>query len=942
MISRFIYRFALLIVGVWALLAVAGNALTPPLERVVADEDEPFVPSGTSTALAVQRSAAAFSQVPTDNIAYLVLARNAIIDGHDREFYNHLITALRADSAHVLELTDWLRVPATADAATSDDQHVVLARMRLAGMVGTTEAVDSINAARGIVAQLHPPEGLRVYITGAGATVMDEFEAIDRQTQVILAMTFAVLLILLLIVYRSLITAMVPLVSVFVALSLCKPVVTDLASKELISISLFSLSVSVAVAVGAGTSFAMFLIGRYHERLRQGFAPAAALADAYRGVAPTIVGSALIVVAPLGALAWLSLARISMFASTGILCAIGVLATALSALTLTPALVALASRAGLVRPPQRKGLRRRWRRVGTQVARWPAPILVSSGILILILMIALPGVPIGWDETRTTSAKSESRRGYDVVDRHFPPNQLFPDVVTIETDHDIRTPAGLTALEQVTSAIMGISGVRMVQSASHPAGMVSKQAALTATAGNVGDRIDEFSDRLSARDATFANLDSGLSDLFNGLDLMQSGTLAGSYAIGGVSLAVHITQQAVSKIRARSGDVSEIFDPLRSFVRTITDCRRTPVCSAAQEATQWSATVVSDSTKLVDAAEQLAKAVADAATSSGLAGAAAVISAAGGQMAEIRARGSGLREVLNNVRPVPTQELPAYLHSLMSVSQGSPGVNLYASRTILIDPTMRPALDEFFSQNGHATRLYVYGNGHEWGDEGAIRARAISAAVADATKDGALKPATVELTGVGPVTRDLQDIIGGDLALLAVLTLGVILVISAALLRSPIAGLVVLGTIAASYVCALGASVLFWHRLLHHELHWSVPPIAFVSMIGVASGGNLLFALRIREGLAAGMRTSLIRAYAATGGVVTAGGIVVGIATIALSASRVLNVAQIGLTVGVGLLLNALVMRAFVLPAMMVVLDRWLWWPRRSAADEAELEPVTA
>jgi RND superfamily putative drug exporter len=63
---------------------------------------------------------------------------------------------------------------------------------------------------------------------------------------------------------------------------------------------------------------------------------------------------------------------------------------------------------------------------------------------------------------------------------------------------------------------------------------------------------------------------------------------------------------------------------------------------------------------------------------------------------------------------------------------------------------------------------------------------------------------------------------------------------------------------------------------------------------------------------------------------------------LALGASSVLSLAQIGVTVGLGLLLNALVVRAFVLPAMMVVLDRWLWWPRQSASDEQQLEPVTA
>lgn len=941
MIPRLIYRFALLIVGVWAFAAVAGNSMAPPLERVVADMDQPFLPPGTATAMAVQRSAAAFGQTPTDNIGYLVLERDGRLGDQDRAYYDQLVTALHADHKYVYEVTDWWRMPAAGNTAVSRDGHVVTATLSLDGVTGSTEAVDSITEARAVVAGIHPPDGLHVYITGAGATIMDEFAEIDRQTQVITAVTLGVLLVFLIILYRSLITALVPLVSVLSGLTVAKPIISDLASRPVINVSLFSLSIAVAVAVGAGTGFAIFLIGRYHEQRRNGFVPVDALTDAYRSVAPTIIGSVLIVVAPLGALAWLSLARISMLATTGILCAIGVLAVGLATLTLTPALIALAGRAGLMKPPQRERLRRNWRRVGTRVARWPAPILVASSVFVLIMLLGLPGVPIGWDETASTPSNTEANRGYRAVNQHFDANHVQPDVVTIEADEDLRTPAALTVIGRVTGAIMGISGVRMVQSASHPGGMVSKQASLSATGGNVGDRLDQFSDRLDAKQSTFADLDAAVRELGSGLDLIQAGAQAGSYAIGGVSLAVRLTQQATDKIRARAADVAEIFDPLRKFVGAISDCRTTPVCSSAQEAVDWANAVVGGAGKLADAADQLAKSAVDAAAAPGVT-LPAVVASVSTEMAQVRGMAAQFRELLGSARPVPTQELPDYLHQLAGASQGNPGSNLYASRRILTDPGMRPTLDQFFPPNGRATRIFVYGQGLEWGDEGAARARSIEAAVTETLRGSGLKVTAVELTGVGPATRDLQDIVGGDLALMVFITLGVILFIAALLLRSPIAGFVVLATILASYVCGLGASVLLFHRLLHHDLHWSVPPIAFVSMVGIASGGNLLFALRIREELSAGLRTSIIRASAATGMVVTAGGVVVGLTMLALGISSVLSVAQIGVTVGLGLVLNALVVRAFVLPAMMVVLDRWLWWPRRSAADEEELEPATA
>lgn len=83
-IGRLIHRYAIWIVGVWALAAIIGNNFAPPLEQVITAEDQPFSPAGTATSRAVERSAAAFSQAPGDNIGYLVLERNGVLNDQDR------------------------------------------------------------------------------------------------------------------------------------------------------------------------------------------------------------------------------------------------------------------------------------------------------------------------------------------------------------------------------------------------------------------------------------------------------------------------------------------------------------------------------------------------------------------------------------------------------------------------------------------------------------------------------------------------------------------------------------------------------------------------------------------------------------------------------------------------------------------------------------------
>ena len=161
------------------------------------------------------------------------------------------------------------------------------------------------------------------------------------------------------------------------------------------------------------------------------------------------------------------------------------------------------------------------------------------------------------------------------------------------------------------------------------------------------------------------------------------------------------------------------------------------------------------------------------------------------------------------------------------------------------------------------------------------------------------------------------------------ITLVLIFAFVVVMLASPVAALAVVGTVIVSYVSALGISVLIWQHLLDRPLHWAVAPMAFIALVAVGADYNLLLALRIREEVHAGLRTGVIRAFAGTGGVVTMAGIVFGLTMLALVASSVESIAQIGVTVCVGLLLDTLVVRTLLVPALVVSLGRWFWWPRR-------------
>jgi RND superfamily putative drug exporter len=832
-----------------------------------------------------------------------------------------LTAALGADQRHVYAVTDLWSQPATAAGAQSSDGRAVSLMVRLAGMLGTSQSRDSVNAVRDTVRRLSPPAGLQVHVAGPGATIVDEFSAIDRQMLGITAATIGLILLLLLVVYRSPIAAAIPLMSVGLALALARAVVAALGHANIVEVSLFSVALMAAMTLGAGTDYAIFLVGRYHEGRRRGVAPAQALTEAYRSIAPVVVGSALTVSV---ALACLVFAKVGSLRSAGIPCAIGILATMVAALTLTPALMSLAVRRGYLEP-RPSATARRWRRVGTAVARWPGPILVTAGGLTLLAALPLADMRVGWNEPAATPSSADSNRGYASADRHFAANSLLPDVVTIQADHDLRNPAGLIAIERITRHIMAVPGVRAVQSASRPDGTVPDQATLSYQAGVLGRQFGDTMDSLTQRLKRVAELDGALAQTQRAVDGLGDGLRGGSAGLADMSAAAGGMRSGMDGLQRNVTTVSGYLDPLRDFVGRTPDCAANPICSTVDRVLQPVDSLVQTSTQLGAGTAKLTSGSTTAA--SAMASLPQSVISMKDALGQARSATHDLLGLAETLGP-QMRQLTDYLTEISTQFQGSAAADFYMPQRALADPQYITVLNHLISENGRSAYLLVYGDGSEWGVDGAKRTEQVRIAIKEATKEGTLTPTEVDLAGVGPVTSDLQRLVARDTTLLVGAALVLIFLIVTAMLRSPVAGLLVVGTVVTSYASAVGASVLIWQHLLHHDLHWAVAPIAFIALIAVGADYNLLLALRIKQEAAAGLKTGIIRAFGGTGGVVTVAGVIFGLTMLALLSSSVLSIAQIGSTIAVGLLLDTLIVRAFIVPSILALLGRWFWWPR--------------
>jgi RND superfamily putative drug exporter len=240
---------------------------------------------------------------------------------------------------------------------------------------------------------------------------------------------------------------------------------------------------------------------------------------------------------------------------------------------------------------------------------------------------------------------------------------------------------------------------------------------------------------------------------------------------------------------------------------------------------------------------------------------------------------------------------------------------------------VKTGMQLLMSPDGKAARFIVTHEGDAMGPEGVDHVNAFPEAITTILKETSLAGARVYIGGSGSTDKDIKQYSASDLAIVAVAAFVLIFLIMLFITRSLMAALVIPGTVAFSYAGAFGLSVLVWQHLIGLHLHWLILPLTFIILVAVGSDYNLLLIARVKEELHAGLNTGLIRALGSTGGVVTSAGLVFAFTMLAMLSSDLRTIGQIGSTVCIGLLLDTLIVRSFVVPCILRILGPWFWWP---------------
>jgi RND superfamily putative drug exporter len=194
----------------------------------------------------------------------------------------------------------------------------------------------------------------------------------------------------------------------------------------------------------------------------------------------------------------------------------------------------------------------------------------------------------------------------------------------------------------------------------------------------------------------------------------------------------------------------------------------------------------------------------------------------------------------------------------------------------------------------------------------------------------------------------MQDGSNYDLLIAGMSAVALIFIIMLIITRSIVAAAVIVDTVLLSLGTSFGMSVLIWQDVFGIRLHWIVLVMSVILLLAVGSDYNLLLVSRFKEELHHGLKTSIIRAMAGSGSVVTSAGLVFAATMASFVFGDLRSIAQVGSTIALGLLFDTLIVRSFMTPSIAALLGRWFWWPQvvRTPAAQRRLralrgEPTT-
>jgi RND superfamily putative drug exporter len=459
----------LAVVVVWLAIAGVGGPLVGKLSAVQNNDQASFLPVDADSSRA-RAELAPFS----DNESlpfFVVVTRPGGLSPDDRamaqRFTSQIAGLAFSAKAGGGALGEFLTEPPRAAVPSQDGQAMLIPVSvdagRAGGKIGEQAAPVAVaDTLRAAAARSLAPVGLTTYVTGPGGFVADLSAAFAGIDGLLLLVALGVVLVILLIVYRSPLLPFVVLLSAVFGLAAAALVIYPLASAGRIEVSGQSQGILSILVVGAATDYALLIVARFREELHLTENTWQAMRATWRGTVEPVSASAATVVA---GLLCLMLSDLGSTRGLGPISALGIIGALLGALTFLPAVLLLLGRRAfwpmIPRVDQvhaEDKARGIWRRVAGLVGAHPRRVwLATMAILVLGAAFAPTFRADGLTDSQLFRTSVESVTGQRVLEAHFPGGAGAPAQFGVEQAQADRARDHAAATPGVQAAGVGLA-----------------------------------------------------------------------------------------------------------------------------------------------------------------------------------------------------------------------------------------------------------------------------------------------------------------------------------------------------------------------------------------------------------------------------------------------------------------------------------------------------
>jgi RND superfamily putative drug exporter len=475
-------RFWPIVLGAWCLLLALSWAFAPDWNAVTAGGEVASLPADSPSRRSEQLFRDAFpDEYAASNIVLVVARQGKELQDQDKKFIEQVLaprlkqaTAGAGDGESIVARIRTPTEQATEILLGSKDRQAALVVIEL-----TTSFMDPRNdpvvaAVEDVVGRLREekgiPAGLALEVTGIATAGRDLIQAELQSVRAIERWTVVIVVALLVVLYRAPLMALIPLVTVFVAVQIALQVLALLAGAGILPLDREMRIFITVLAYGAGVDYCLFLIARYREELEGGAAPRQAVAAAIAHVGGAITASAATVICGIGTLA---AARFAKIHQAGIVVPFALVIVLCGALTFCAALLRLTGRwafwpqrlaapagTGSSTPdlPRRQHvLPNVWEKLGPALLRWPG-VIWSAAVAALVPFVVVAILHYHdqiYNPISGLPPDVPSKAATRTLEQHFPPGITGPLVVLLKSAWiDFSDEKNLEAVARLTNRLL--------------------------------------------------------------------------------------------------------------------------------------------------------------------------------------------------------------------------------------------------------------------------------------------------------------------------------------------------------------------------------------------------------------------------------------------------------------------------------------------------------